>query len=717
MQAYHPGWPPLRYLLLSLVALLLPLISCTLEPPEKKIPVRIAAVSGGGIKIQVRSSDGFITSLTHTDSEIDLLEEQPDSLDAPVFGIEVYDELDKTLYSDLRDSSLVFNFKEQESGISFSKQFKNAPFLLKQKVTRNKQGIHVNCRAVYQDIETPVRSVRFTYLIPAPAGYLFWVPGMDDPLELDGETAARFRYGCGKLVGNVTGIPLAVLWKPGGPGLSVGVPLEINTVRVNFSIEPTVHSRPPAGSYPTRKDFNYLRVTFDLVGIRPNRPLETGLWIYGHQDDWRPALKIFAERYREFFAVRPGTYEPAGVLGAAGPNGADPPIVRRMLQMDVSLAKIDWNFQQHGQWIPPQAIRFNDFTWTCQSDPQRYSGLSVQQIRFLIDALRIAKLQPILYSAYNQRCDPEVARSRFSADIARDELGNPLIGDQGHLLMHAAQTSPFGRQIMEQQRQMIELYPEASGFFFDDLSVASVDFAHDDSLTLIHSLPACNLGNTFALLGPALTGMVHDAGKLVLTSVPSTISACRGIDIFCLEDRGLKNIGAMALMCLDRPSVSLPAEGATLSVEEMEYQIQRQLIWGVMPSTDLLEVNPELSRAYRPLYLSLKGRQWVLDPHALVLPDGIRGQIFLVLSAERPGRRDFLVTVVRPGVHLADQSLRSGAIVRVQIPEAEQLVRAAWTPAARPTWPIPLRVDYQEGEISIELPPFGPAGVLRLSRR
>ena len=281
--------------------------------------------------------------------------------------------------------------------------------------------------------------------------------------------------------------------------------------------------------------------------------------------------------------------------------------------------------------------------------------------------------------------------------------------------MYATATSRYGRQILEQQKQMIELYPEAVGFFFDDLDVAGVDFAHNDDLTVVHNRPAHDLSKTFSLLGPSLTQMVHDAGKLVLGVSPSTISSCAGIDIFCLKDTD--NFGNVALMSLDRPTVSLPISGIPLSAEETEYRIQRHLVWGVMPAAQLLANYPELSAAYRPLYLSLKGRQWVLEPHALSLPEGIRGQIFRVPSIDRPGRNDIQVTVVRPGVLLADESRRQGVIARIRVPEGEYLVRAFWTPAARPSWPIPLKPVFEEGELTVELPPFGPAGMLRLSRR
>jgi hypothetical protein len=715
VQANHPSRQILKYQIVFMGLLILALGSCTLEPPEKKIPVKNIKVSGQGIEVQVRSSDGLISGLIHKNSASDIRGEQPDSLDTPVFGIEIYDELDKILYSEFRDSSFISDFEESQDGISYSKAFKNAPFTLNKKISRDEQGVYLNCRAVCEDLETPMRSVRCTYLIPVPSGYSFWVPGMEDPLILDGETAAVYRYGCGESGGKATGIPLAVLWKPGGSGLSVAIPLEIKTARVIFSIETALHSQPPAGSYPTSRDINYFRVTFDLVGLGPDRPLETGLWIYSHEDDWRPALRIFAEKYREAFTASSQATGLAGIIGNVEPAGADPPAIRRMLQRNVSLANIGWNFHRYGQWIPPQAVRFSDFTWNCRIDPQKYAGISVQQIRFLLDALRIAKLQPVLYSAYNQRCEPDLAENLFRTDITRNELGKPLKCNEGNPLMHATPSSRYGRQILEQQRQMIELYPEATGFFFDDLNVAGVDFAHNDGLTVVHNRPAHDIGKTFSLLGPALTQMVHDTGKLVLANVPSTISSCEGIDIFCLE--GTDNFGNAALMSLNRPTVSLPLSGDPLNAEKIEYRIQHHLVWGVMPSAGLIAANPMLSAAYRPLYLSLKGRQWVLEPHALRLPEGIRGQIFRAPSTDRPGRNDLQITVVRPGVLLADESRRRGVIVRIRVPDAEYLARAFWTPAASPAWPVPLKPVYNQGELSVELPPFGPAGVLRLSRR
>ena len=102
--------------------------------------------------------------------------------------MEFSNERDKILYSDLRDSSFISDFEENQGGISYSKAFKNAPFVLNQKISRAEQGVLLNFRGVCEDPETLMRSVRFTYLIPAPTGYSFWIPGMDDPLILDGET-------------------------------------------------------------------------------------------------------------------------------------------------------------------------------------------------------------------------------------------------------------------------------------------------------------------------------------------------------------------------------------------------------------------------------------------------------------------------------------------------------------------------------------------------
>ncbi|HUU30438.1 MAG TPA: hypothetical protein VM123_21755 [archaeon] len=703
-----------RVLLTALLLAAVTCLSCTLEPPPKKVVVKEVKVAGGGVEIKVHSVSGLITGLIHEQTGVDLLSDSADSRQACGIGIEIYDELDRRRYSDLLDSVVVRNFEETGKGAGFEKRFANAPFFLKQRIEEDRDGVFVRCRAVAIDKDVLFRSVRFSYLVPLPRGFYLWVPNGAGSLLLDGDTSAHFVYGPGADSRTSISIPLTMLWKPGGPSVTLAVPLELEPVRVKFEIEP---GRLPLGVTPSPEERDFLRITFDLVGLGADREMETGLWIYGHESDWRPALGAFAMKYRPYFESSYRAVEQEGFLRSIEPAEPGSALFGMLKQEEIKLARIDWNFYRHGEWVPPQALRFDDFTWASQIDPGKYNKISVGLVRSTLDNLLQSGISPIIYSAFNQYCRQEIAEENFAADIALDERGRRLEAFAGHYVMHAGPESPFGMRMLEQQRRMIELYPKASGFFFDDWNMTGIDFAHDDGLTVVHNRPAYCLARNLREVGGLLIGMVHKAGKAVAAAQPVSIADARGIDIFFLSDTSPEVMRKAALMCLWRPIVADNRSGTRIPGGKLEQHLKAELLWGVMPSGPELGADPALARAYRPLFLALAGREWVLTPQPLKLPEGVEGQIFMVPSSSRSRGKDILVAVVQPNVSLEDGSLKAGVVVRVRVPEIEYIVRAAWTPAVRSPWTMPLKPVVGEEEVTVELPPFGPAGILLLGRR
>ena len=386
----------------------------------------------------------------------------------------------------------------------------------------------------------------------------------------------------------------------------------------------------------------------------------------------------------------------------------------------VKLAKIDWNYYRSGQWVPPQALRFDDFTWTSNTEPQ-YENISVRLVRSCIENLVQFKLQPVLYSPFNSYCLKEIAGERFAEDIAHDEQGRPMAHRAGGLLMHASAAGQFGREMLEQQRRMLDLYPQAEGFFFDDWAVSGIDFAHDDNLTVVHNRAAYSLGGNRSGVGALLVDLVNQKKKLAFATPPPAISECRGIDVLCLAGRDLENLGRIAFMGLSRPIVADLGPETELSAERAEEILKEELLWGVIPSETELSRDSQLDRAYRPLFLNLKGREWVLEPHALGLTPGLKGQVFYIPANSRNTEQDVVVCILRPDLRLADDLQRGGARVRLRLPETEEYVRATLTLASRNPWPMPLRIERKgeedEQELVFDLPPFGPAALLRLYHR
>jgi len=688
-------------------------LCCTLEPPPKRLPVKEVEITGGGVKLKVFSSSGRVTEILDENTGEELLRRWPENVQSSRIGIEIFDELNNFACRVLRDSVVVRSFEEKDNSVVFEKVFAQGTVLVRQKIWGNREGVFFKLRAEIIDEKEMLRSVRLSYLVPLPEGCNFWVPNGADPFVLDGRTAAQFIYGPGAAKGSQISIPMASIWKPGGPGLSFAVPLEVQTVRVTFEIEP---GRLPVGIIARAEEGDWLRITFDLVGIGGGRALETGLWIYTHQDDWRDALRIFAEKYQDYFKPALLTLSAQGVLSRIRPGRTNPGLLAGLKKQEVSLAKIDWNFYRPGEWIPPQALRFEDFTWSTRIDPENLHEVSVQLIRSSLENLLEFKFHPILHAAFNQYCERELAETQYGDDIALDESGRPLAGPNGHYLMQATPENTFGRKMIQQQRRMIELYPQAGAFFFDDWGLTGVDFAHKDSLTVAHNRPVYYLSRNLETVGNILVNMVHEAKKLVVATPCEKIVHSRGIDIFCLKDPDPDLMGRVSMMSIWRPVVADFPGAGKLPVEKLEGLLQQELLWGVLPSTGELAADPQLARAYRPLFLKLRGREWLLQPHVLSLPEGVKGQVFLVPAGVHNIERDVVVTVVRPGERLLDELQRGGVVVKLRLPEPESFRSAVWIAASRVPRPVPVRLIRKEDQLVVELPPFGPAGLLRLKR-
>ena len=68
-------------------------------------------------------------------------------------------------------------------------------------------------------------------------------------------------------------------------------------------------------------------------------------------------------------------------------------------------------------------------------------------------------------------------------------------------------------------------------------------------------------------------------------------------------------------------------------------------------------------------------------------------------------------------VRLADRSFKRGLTLKIRLPEADRIVRAAWLGVENHDQPA-LKCDFKlkGGELLVSLPPVGAAGVLRLEQ-
>ena len=70
-------------------------------------------------------------------------------------------------------------YEESPAPASFEKILCRRAYRLRQKVWGDRDGVYLSFKASLPDKLAPLRSVRFSYLIPLPKGCYFWVPNGD----------------------------------------------------------------------------------------------------------------------------------------------------------------------------------------------------------------------------------------------------------------------------------------------------------------------------------------------------------------------------------------------------------------------------------------------------------------------------------------------------------------------------------------------------------
>ncbi|MFQ6048368.1 MAG: hypothetical protein ACE5K7_03280, partial [Phycisphaerae bacterium] len=577
-----------------------------------------------------------------------------------------------------------------------------------------------------------MRSVRIGLVLPVTGGLISWAPSYPKPADVSFDPV-QYCYLADEPGKARTGIPMLSLYHPSGGGLSMVMPFELPKVQLNMGVEPRdprpwyVPERIPrisAGAEvdtvtpPQRRDLGQtpvIRFTEKHVGLRPNRPLRFGLWLYGHEPDWRPGLGRVVQRYADYFEPHPDSLACAGGRFTALPDNIDEPKVQFLRAFGVSHVWFHGHFEFHGEFLTDRALSDPDYRWVCEPYPDRFGELSVERIRRQVGMLKAAGIGTFLYG-FNMHCDPTIIEKRgLQADVARNQDGQIARAYHDQPVMFFQPESPFGRQLLDQIDRIVRTYPDIRGIGLDNWNYTGIDFGHDDGITMVGNCPAANINFSQQRMIEAISAKLHGSGRLVMTNKGRTIESLRGVDFMGTEARGAETFATFAYMNLFR-TVTPTEYAARDNPQYAEYVLKYLLIWGGQMGTHERQADLDQARAYQPLLERLRNRRWIFTPQPLSLPPQTEGQICRIddRSADHGGA--VVVTVVRPEVSWRDAKLRPGLSVVVCLPDADRFSRAEWLGVERSSQPaVTCRMRRNADRIEIDLPPVGAAGVLRLS--
>ena len=669
----------------------------------------MATLEAGGVKVVVNSRGGTVNSIRAGKPAVKI----PGP--APAGVLEVADLRDGRTYSPLADAFSISGRKESKArgrrSVSFTQQYEGAPFEIAQTVRETAAGVRWEATLRLLPGDQQNRSVRVTWVLPAPTGWRFWAPQDTAPLVNDGVTPRRYLYGHISFRTYGTMIPLCGIWNDKA-ALAVFSPPDVQKPYMSFELDTLSNAGSVTGMAVGHGDVPHLKVTYHHVGLRPGKGLKLAVCLAGAEPDWRCVLGRYVDSYPELFEPVPATRKVEGMYGISTPTRLPKGHFERMQTAGVTFMEMHGHFPEYSVFIRPEALKTKGVTWRCKPHPGKM--LTLADNREWIRKLNRAGIAPFMYW-YNVHANGRTIAKLWGEDLMRNERGEIMLKWKKEPSIRAAPDSPYGRHMVEQMKLLLKAYPAMAGLFVDNYAIERYDFAHDDGVTMIHNRPAWDMNRNHQTVGPPCFDLAHKAGKLIMVNKISTIESLRGADMVLAETRGVESVRKHALACVFRAlfplKMALP-EG----LHGAERGLQHLLLNGCFPDEFLYWEDPATAEAYRPLTDAMIGKRWVLEADPLDVPDPLEGQIFRIdRSAPRGGT--VVVALVDLDRSWQDEEFTEGLAVTVRLSDAARFKRATWLPVERSTGrPVSCKMGRRGKTLTVKLPPVGAAGILRLSR-
>ncbi len=486
--------------------------------------------------------------------------------------------------------------------------------------------------------------------------------------------------------------------------------------------------------------------------------------LYPIRGCWRDALRVVHDLYPDYFRV----HQPA-VFAFEGPATSAPIIHEDGLDKLVRQQHLSWlslharAFSRFGEYAPeeeswPSWVRHwkleyfdlerlgrTEFRWLQTRVPDKKvwkeETITRTMINDYIDRLHQKGVAILLYS------NPVIASidriDAYPGSLATSAEGTPLFRDYHRTApFNPAANTTWGKHLDSMTQRMLSIFPEMDGLFLDELHYNQFDFAHDDGVSARGDKPVAMLGFAVQDFTRRLCDMVHQRGKVVWSNGTNTLEVAHYVDGLMAEVKS-EWLGTILYLSLEKPLVLLFGKGPW-TVAQLEDDLNTALFAGAQPgalhnSTSVVpDVAPELLAVlerYRPLFQMLRGRKWILHPHAISTDvSGLKTNCFALPDG------DFAVALSRsnrfdvyngPNAHTTDQPVKSedrrltdkgktGATAKTEIsirlrwPGLDTVRSAKLMDAAQPDKPLQLNIRHEKDGLSLDVPHV-EAGIIRLS--
>ncbi len=369
--------------------------------------------------------------------------------------------------------------------------------------------------------------------------------------------------------------------------------------------------------------------------------------IIAHPADWRGGVGWLADRYPDYFdPPNPAVQEMAGCGSySSRADITDADRLRRMAYRVNWKASFDFPFM--GLFLPPVASdeeEWIDFKGRKASIAKmRDSARDLRRQGFyLLNYFNVTELgahfvwpPPPRKAVRDEDLWKDANDFLFYAmgdAILPDAEGRPIRSWEGCVVMDAGE-KVYQDHLVEQARLHVEKFPDSAGICIDRLDwLWSYNRRRDDGLTWFEDRPARSLVVSWHELMKRLAPVMHEAGKVIYVNpMYARLDLMKPADGF-YDEHGQHptSLNTTCLLALRKPIMAWTWELDLFDADTDAY-FQRHLHLGCyltapVPGNDhTILPDPVRDRFYYdygPLLDAMRGKRWVLRPHAIEVVGG-----------------------------------------------------------------------------------------------
>ncbi len=469
------------------------------------------------------------------------------------------------------------------------------------------------------------------------------------------------------------------------------------------------------------KDARTLRITLAHRGMGGGKASSLRILFATHAADYRSALAAYANRYPAYFETPMPRSQDEG--GFYYHHIQEHPDFTEMQRQDVRYIWSSFWFTHLGNYLPADK---EWFPWSYANWWRLGKKMSDGQINAFIDEMHQHRMAMFAYFNVTEyggtggqsggTAEAErLLKERFANALIKDNGGKPVPTWEGAMAMNARRQYALWPFLEEQVRRHLDRLPDFDGFVIDRLDWgSSLDYGHDDGLTMVGDKPADNMAGAVAEAVQGVCQLTHAVKKRIFVNQFYRVEMLRDVDGSChefdyLAQRYLIPLRPAAAWHFQRPYVGqrdLAPFEAHLK-QRLQIALLPQMIahrFGISQQAPD-EAAADLLELLAPLFKALSGKRQVLQPHCISVSGLNDVNLFI------DGQNRYVVPVTSRTRFLTrgDHDTETAAVT-IAMPDAGQLTWAQAVPMGGKAYPAAIHI--RDGKAVVQIPNHGAATML-----